>query len=77
MRIDTGWPTSAAAYAIQARRWLNRALQAEVDEGLMTEGEAIGDATRLMHGNQEALFDLTGTRVACRAGAETTAAAGS
>ena len=72
---DTGWPTSAAAYAIQARRWLNRALQAEVDDGLLTESEAIGVATRLICGNQEAIFDLTGTRSACRAGAETAAAA--
>src|SRR5690606_17236280 len=45
---DTTWPTHAAAYAIQARRWLARTLQAEVDEGDLTEKEAITVATRLM-----------------------------
>ena len=71
---DTGWPTSSAAYAIQARRWLNRALRGEVDDGLMSEGEAIQVATRLMRGNQEACFDLEGTRAACRGAAEAAAA---
>ena len=49
---DTRWPTSACAYAMQARRWLHRALQAEVDDGDLTEREAIALATRLMRGNQ-------------------------
>lgn len=53
---DTGWPTSAVAYAIQARRWLTRALQGEVDDGLMTEGQAMDLATRLMHDNQYECF---------------------
>src|SRR5205823_8613124 len=30
---DTRWPTSACAYALQARRWLTRALEAEVADG--------------------------------------------
>ena len=64
---DTGWPTSSAAYAIQARRWLTRALQGEVDEGLLSEGDAIELATRLMRGNQEACFDLESTRSALHA----------
>ena len=67
---DTGWPTSSAAYAIQTRRWLNRALQGEVDDGLMTEREAMGIATRLMMDNQMACFDLEGTREACEAAIE-------
>lgn len=61
---DTQWPTSACAYALQARRWLTRALQAEVDEGDLTEREALAVATRLLRGNQEACFDLAGTRAA-------------
>ncbi|MDP6019589.1 MAG: amidohydrolase family protein, partial [Candidatus Latescibacteria bacterium] len=44
---DTGWPTSSAAYAIQARRWLTRALQAEIDENLLSEQQAMDVATRL------------------------------
>lgn len=65
---DTSWPTSSVAYAIQARRWLNRALQGEVDDGLLTETEAIELATRFMRGNQEACFDIAGTRQALQAG---------
>ena len=63
---DTRWPTSACAYAMQARRWLTRALEAEVAEGDLTEREAIELATRLMRGNQLACFDLEGTRAAIR-----------
>jgi uncharacterized protein len=61
---DTGWPTSATAYAIQTRTWFTRTLQAEIDDGLLTEPQAIQLATRLMHDNQYACFDLTGTRAA-------------
>ena len=73
---DTYRPTSAAAYAIQARRWLNRALQGEIDDGLMTESQAIGIATRLMSDNQKACFDLEGTRAACEAAMGEEAVAG-
>ena len=66
---DAHWPAAAVAYAAQARRWLTRALQAEVDEGLLTEREAIALATRLMRTNQEECFDLAGTRAAIRAAA--------
>jgi predicted TIM-barrel fold metal-dependent hydrolase len=59
---DTGWPTSAYAYAIQARKWLTKALEAEIADGELTEREAIAVATRLMRGNQLACFDLEGTR---------------
>ena len=64
---DTGWPTSATAYAIQSRRWLERALQGEVDDGLLSEAEAIELATRFMRGNQQDCFDLTATRQALHA----------
>lgn len=64
---DTLWPTAAAAYARQARQWLTRALQAEVDDGDLTEQEAITLASRFMHLNQRDCFDLEGTRAAIRA----------
>src|SRR4029450_12557244 len=53
---DTSWPNAAVAYAAQARHWLTRALQAEVDDGLLNEREAIALATRLMRTNQEQCF---------------------
>jgi hypothetical protein len=53
---DTGWPAAAVAYAHQARRWLTHSLQAEVNEGWLTEAEAIALATRLMRDNQYACF---------------------
>jgi hypothetical protein len=65
---DTGWPTSAVAYSIQARRWLNRSLQAEVDDGYLSEQQAIALAQRFMGENQRACFDLEGTRQAIAAG---------
>ncbi|MDA0336236.1 MAG: amidohydrolase family protein [bacterium] len=55
---DTSWPTSAVAYAIQARRWLTRALEAETNDGLLTERQAIALATRLMHTNQYECFRI-------------------
>ena len=64
---DTGWPTSSAAYAIQARQWLTRALEAEVRDGLLTEAQAMRAATCVMQENQRACFDLEGTRAAIRA----------
>jgi uncharacterized protein len=64
---DTMWPTSAVAYTLQARRWLSRALGAEVQEGLLSEKEAIGVAARLLHDNAVACFDLDGTRQAIAA----------
>jgi predicted TIM-barrel fold metal-dependent hydrolase len=63
---DTSWPTSSTAYAVQARRWLTRALQAEVAAGDMTERQAMGMASRLMRENQYACFDLEGTRTSIR-----------
>jgi predicted TIM-barrel fold metal-dependent hydrolase len=64
---DTSWPTSSAAYAIQARRWLTRALEAEVAAGDLTERQAIEVATRWMRANQYACFDVEGTRANIKA----------
>lgn len=66
---DTGRPAAAVAYAIQARQWLTRALQAEVDERMLTKRQAIALATRFMRTNQEECFDIAGTRAAIRAAA--------
>jgi uncharacterized protein len=63
---DTRWPTSAYAYALQARKWLTKALAAEVAEGELTEREAMGVASRLLRDNQLACFDIEGTRAAIR-----------
>ena len=54
-------------YAAQCRRWLTRALQAEVDDGLLTQKQAMHIATRVMRDNQREVFDLEGTRAALRA----------
>ncbi len=59
---DTRWPTSSAAYALQMRRGFTRALQSEVDEGLLTEKQAIAVASRIMHDNAYDCFDVAGTR---------------
>lgn len=61
---DTFWPGPALAYTRQCRTWLNRALQAEVDAGLLSEAEAIGLATRLMYDNQYACFRIEAKRAA-------------
>ena len=61
---DTLEPTSACAYAVQARRWLTRALTAEVTEGDLTEPEAMEIAERILRRNQQACFDIDGTRAA-------------
>lgn len=64
---DTGWPTSSYAYAIQARKWLTRALESEVQDGYLTEKQAMDIAYRLMQTNQQACFDIEGTRAAIAA----------
>ena len=66
---DTRWPTSASAYAIQARRWLTRALQAEVEDGLMSEAEAMAAASRLMRDNQYDCFRVEAKRESVAAAA--------
>ena len=66
---DTHWPTSAMAYAIQARNEIRRALEAEIADGYMTETQAMQIATRIMRDNQYACFDVEGTRTNIRAAA--------
>ena len=56
---DSFWPSAAVSYSFQARTWLTRALQAEVDEGFLSEKDAIRLAVRWMGGNQSALFGLS------------------
>lgn len=62
---DTRWPTSATAYSIQTRRWLQYSLESEVTDGLLSEPEAIEVAGRLMRGNQYACFNVESKRAAC------------
>jgi predicted TIM-barrel fold metal-dependent hydrolase len=64
---DTFWPTGAVAYASQARTWLTRALQAEVDDGLLTERAAIALATRFTRQNQLDCFDIAGRQASIAA----------
>jgi hypothetical protein len=64
---DTLWPSQAVALAVQARDGLARALQAEIDDGFLTEPDAMRIATRVMRDNQAACFDLVGRRAAIRA----------
>ncbi|MEM7116690.1 MAG: amidohydrolase family protein [Chloroflexota bacterium] len=59
---DTFWPGNAVAYAHQARIGLNRTLQAEVDDGLLSEAEAIRLARRFMMDNQYACFNVAAKR---------------
>lgn len=63
---DTFFPAQAVGYAAQARDGLTRALQAEINEGWLTEADAISIASRVMRENQAAVFDLVGTRAALR-----------
>jgi len=64
---DDRWHTSIVGDSWQARRWLTRALEAEVAEGDLTEREALDVARRLMYDNQYACFDIDGTRKAISA----------
>jgi len=67
---DTFSPTNSVAYSIQVRRWLTRALEAEVGAGDLTEQDAVRVAHRLMRENQYECFDVEGTRAAVRAESE-------
>jgi predicted TIM-barrel fold metal-dependent hydrolase len=59
---DCGRPRASAAYAAQMRKWLAKALQTEIDDGYITEEEAMDIARRVMHDNQYEVFDVEGTR---------------
>ncbi len=66
---DCWWPPQSVGYAAQCRRWLTRALQAEVDAGDLTERQAIDIASRIMRANQHECLDVAGRRAALRAAA--------
>ena len=53
---DTSWPTASFAYAMQARFWLTKTLQDIVDDGYLSEGEAMEYAKRVMLHNQYDCF---------------------
>ena len=61
---DTTTPTNAYAYSLQMRRYLAKALEAEVADGEMTERDAIEFAQRVLFDNQANCFDVKGTRAA-------------
>lgn len=65
---DTAWPGAALAYSIQARNWLTRTLQAEIDDRLLTEAEAIALAERFMRGNQYDCFRIEKKRAQVASG---------
>lgn len=55
---DACWPAQTVGYAAQCRKWLTRALAAEVAAGDLTERQAIAVAGMLMSGNQVGCFDV-------------------
>lgn len=55
---DTRYPTSAFAYSEQARLWIHRTLSAEVQDGFLSEKEALAVAGKWMNGNQREYFRL-------------------
>jgi hypothetical protein len=61
---DTFRPTSAVGYAVQTRRWLTRALTAEVSDGYLSMSQAKQVASKIMHDNQYECFDIESTRSA-------------
>ena len=71
---DTRWPSAALAYAIQARRGICSALEAEVADGALDQRQAMAVATRIMRDNQYACFDVEGTRNNIRGAASARAA---
>lgn len=64
---DAFWPTVGVAYAAQARLWLGRTLQAEVDDKHLSPRDAKHIADRLLSLNQREAFDLEGKRGAIAA----------
>ena len=66
---DTSYPGPALAYASQARTWFTRAMQAEIDDGLLTELQAIDLAQRFMRDNQFDCFRVEAKKAIARAAA--------
>jgi len=59
---DVFYPLGPVAYAIQARRWITRALAAEIADGDLTLRDAMDTATRVLRGNQYELLDIVGAQ---------------
>jgi hypothetical protein len=59
---DTFYPEATVAFAIQAREGLTKALQVEIDAGVMDEDAAMKLAERFMRRNQYECFDIVGRR---------------
>ena len=66
---DTSYPGPALAYARQARIWFTRAMQAEINDGLRTEPQAIDLAQRFMRDNQYDCFRVDAKKAIARAAA--------
>jgi hypothetical protein len=64
---DISHPRASVAYSMQARRWLTKALQAEVDADDLNAAQAIRIAKRLLQDNQRACFELEKKRSAIHA----------
>lgn len=64
---DCVWPTEVVGFAAQARHWFAYALQREIDQGFLTEAEAVHIATQVMQTNQRSVFDIDKTRQAIKA----------
>jgi uncharacterized protein len=70
---DSFYASITAAYSRQARRWIARALGAEVAEGMLSEREAIALARRIMNENQEQFFRVSELKARMTEMAELTA----
>jgi hypothetical protein len=56
---DAFLPTQTVGFADQARHWLTRTLQAEVDDGLLTHDAARAIAVALLATNQRQFYQRT------------------
>ncbi|MER8369856.1 amidohydrolase family protein [Mesorhizobium sp. M1378] len=56
---DANVPAATVGYTLQARQWLTRCLQEEVDGGLMSERAAVDLARFLMMDNPRSYFNLS------------------
>jgi predicted TIM-barrel fold metal-dependent hydrolase len=63
---DTHTPTAAYGYLLQMRRWLGKALEAEIADGTLNERQAIVLTTSILRENQLACFDVAGRRTRLR-----------
>jgi hypothetical protein len=70
-----GWPGAVVGYAQQARQWLTRAIQAAVDDALLSQADALALATRLMSANRYACFRLAERKYVVVMAAQSAAAA--